>query len=182
MSEEQKLLTVKDIAEAISFSKSEEGITRTIRQIRHWTQSDLLRPISQKSTGKGVPRVYEEEPTVLIAAILLELSRYGVTVDILKFASMELYEDCDEYFGGSGWYVSTALTDMNVFLQIAWTSDPITGAFVGANVAMYDDRELSQEGYAEDSQPEQVILREPSSSILVNLTQVAERIYPFPWH
>ncbi len=181
MSEEQKLLTVKDIAKAISFSETEEGIARTIRQIRHWTQSDLLRPLSQKATGKGVPRVYEEEWTVLIAAILLELSRYGATVDILKYASNSLYEDCEEYFGGHGWYVSTAMTDINVFLQISWTVDPISGEFVGATVMLFDDNDLFEEGYGESEHVRQVILRDPSSSILVNLTQVADRIYPLTW-
>ena len=80
----ENLLTVKDIAECISYDRSEEGIARTLRQVRHWTQCDLLRTMSEKNPGKGVPRFYEDEPSLLIAAILFELCRYGATVDILK--------------------------------------------------------------------------------------------------
>jgi len=177
----RKLLTVKDISEAITFDKSDEGITRTIRQIRHWTQSDLLRPISQKSTGKGVPRVYEQDPTVMISAVLLELCRYGGTVDILKFASKELYEDWDDDPDVEGWYMSTALTHINAFLQIAWDIDAVTGAFIGAKVTMFDDQDLFYEGAPEVESNRIAILREPSSSILVNMTAIAERIYPLPW-
>jgi len=182
MSEKQRLLTVKDIAIGISYDNSEEGVARTIRQVRHWTQSDLLRPISQKSTGKGVPRVYEEEPTVRIAAILLELCRYGVTVDVLKYASKELYDDWDADEGMEGFYLSTTFTHISSFIQIAWKTDLQTGAFTGAQVTMFDDMELFQEGVPKEDFKGRHILREPPSSILINMTQIVKRIYPLPWH
>ena len=170
----ERLLTVKDIAECIAFDKSEDGINKTIRQVRHWTQSDLLRPYSEKTTGKGIPRLYAVEPTVHIAAFFIELTRYGVTVDILKLVSDELYEHEFDEFGPEGWYVSTALTHMNSFLQVAWRTDLKTGQFIGAEINLFDDMDIR----GEDST---FLLEEPSSSILVNMTQVMERIYPLPW-
>ena len=78
-----ELMTIKDISEHIAFDDSDSGIERTMRQVRHWTQCDLLRTTSEKNTGKGIPRFYEVEPTLMIAAILQELTLYGATVDIL---------------------------------------------------------------------------------------------------
>lgn len=176
---QEKSLTVKDIAGAISFDRSEEGIARTIRQVRHWTQCDLLRPLTQKETGKGVARVYRAEPTVIIAALLLELTRYGVTVDVLKPASDQLYGDWEEY--GEGWYIQTALTDINTFLQVAWNTDPVTGAFTSARVAMFDEGELRDHFREERVSADWPLLLSPSSSILIHMNEVMERIYPLPW-
>ena len=67
--------TLKDIASIVSFSETEEGVSRTMRQIRHWTQNDLIQTVSEKSTGKGIPRFYVEEPTIQISGILIELSK-----------------------------------------------------------------------------------------------------------
>lgn len=164
----EELLTVKDIAERISFDGSEDGVARTLRQVRHWTQCDLLRTISEKNTGKGVPRFYEDEPSLLIAAILLELCRYGATVDILKPVADQLYEDWVEFGGMS---MATAMTDLNAYLQVAWTADPVTGRFTGAQIHMFD--ELDQRNGEEDVGVE----AQPSSSIVINMTRLTERIY-----
>ena len=167
----ERLLTVKDIAERIAFDRSEEGVLRTMRQIRHWTQNDLLRTASEKHTGKGVPRLYEKEPTIEIAAILLELSRYGATVDVLKHVAEELWNTDEAMM-----YLGSALTHINSYLQLTWKSDPVTGRFVGAEVSMFDDMDFfNAKADAGISTP---INSAPSSSILVNMTQVMERL---PW-
>jgi len=169
----EELLTVKDIAREISFDRSDDGIARTMRQIRHWTQNDLLRTASVKNTGKGVPRLYEPEPTIQIAAILLELSRYGVTVEILKPVAEELW-DADEAM----MYIDSALTHLNSYLQVSWTADPLTGAFTGAEVHMFDEMDLDNVDTSLDEQPKfNPIHTEPSSSILVNMSNVMTRIY-----
>ena len=170
----ENFLTIKDIATRIAFVRSEEGIQRTLRQVRHWTQSDLLHPISAKSTGKGIPRMYSAEPTIYIAAFLLELSRYGATVEIMKPVSDALYEDWDTDGLGTGWYISTAMTDMNTYLQVAWDTDEQTGEFIGAHVHMYDDMET----FDRRRQSESFMMEEPSSSILINMTRVMDRIFP----
>jgi hypothetical protein len=165
---ETRLLTVKDIARAICFDKSEDGVYRMIRQLRHWTQSDLLRPFSAKSTGKGVPRVYIEDPTIAISAILLELTRYGATVDILKFVADEIYDHWDDE---GGMYLLTALTDVNAYIELAWETDPATGRFIAARINMFDDLDDHEDR----------LYRDASSSIVINMTEVMERIYPMPW-
>lgn len=164
----ENLLTVKDIAERISYDRSEEGVARTLRQARHWTQCDLLRTMSEKNTGKGVPRFYEEEPSLLIAAILFELCRYGATVDILKPVADQLYEGQDD-IGGT--YMSTALTEYNAYLQVAWTADPATGRFTGALIHMFD--EIDQR----DGEQDAGVMAEPASSIVINMSRLTDRIY-----
>lgn len=159
-----RLVTVKDIAECIAFDKSPHGVSRTIRQVRHWTQCDLLRPFSEKETGKGVPRLYLEEPTLEFSAFLLEFSRYGATVDILKFVADELY---NHWRDEDGFYIHTAFgADINAYMQVAWDTDPATGRFVGAEVNFFDeqDRDL-------------ILLSEPSSSILINMAKIIKRIF-----
>jgi hypothetical protein len=172
MASGETLLTLKDIAECISFDKSEHGITRTARQVRHWTQSDLLRPMTRKNTGTGIPRVYEIEPTLHIAALLLELSRYGATVDILKPVADALYDDFEE----AGGNILLGETDeANVFLQVAWKEDPKTGKFVDARINIFSDFEMLGDEAGD-------IDKAPSSSIVVNLNTVFSRIFPWPKH
>ncbi len=77
-----RLYTVKDIAAIISLDGSPEDVRKCMRQIRHWTNNDVLSPIGGKSTGTGVSRVYDEN-AIYKAAIAAELVRYGVTVDML---------------------------------------------------------------------------------------------------
>jgi len=163
------LMTVKDISEYIAFDGSDSGIERTMRQVRHWTQCDLLRTASMKNTGKGIPRLYEEEPTMWIAAILQELTLYGATVDILKPVADELYDHWDNE---AGMYLWSAQTDINAFLQVTWTLDPKTGKFCDANIHMFDDMDKKA--------GENLLDEHPSSSVVVNMSMVSERIYNTP--
>ena len=165
MQPDVELMTIKDIAERISLDRSDRGVERTMRQVRHWTQCDLLRTVGRKNTGKGIPRLYEEEPTMLIAAILLELSLYGATVEILSPVAEGLYEHSDE----DGMYLFHATTDVNTYLQVEWVLDPASGKFIDAEIHFFDKL---------DRKDGQLLLSEyPSSSILINMTMVAERIY-----
>ena len=164
----ENILTVKDIAVAISLDRSEEGLARTMRQIRHWTQNDLLRTISEKNTGKGVPRLYGSENTLGIALILQELTRYGTTVDILKPVAEELW-DSDE----GTWYLGSALGDYNAYLQVSWCSDPITGKYTGAEIEFFEELDFSEIRSVRNLP----INSNPTSSILVNMTELFERLY-----
>ncbi len=169
----EELLTIKDVAKKISFDRSESGIAKTMRQIRHWTQNDLLRTTSEKHTGKGVPRFYEPEPTVEIAAILLELSRYGVTVDILKPVAEELW-DTDEGL----LYRGSALTDINAYLQVSWSADPVTGVFTDAEVHLFDEMDMGPVKTSSEERDQYTpINTAPSSSILVNMSEVMTRVF-----
>lgn len=163
----EELLTIKDIARSIAYDRSDEGLAKVMRQIRHWTQNDLLFTVSEKHTGKGVPRLYSEDYTVEIAAILLELSRYGIPIEVLKPVAEELWSDDGSLYMGS------ALTELNSYLQLSWKTDSKTGAFTGVEITMFDDMDLNDQD-KEDYYP---LNADPSSSILVNMTQVMTRIF-----
>jgi len=165
----EKLLTLKDIAKAISFDQSDEGIARTMRQVRHWTQNDLLPTFSGKETGKGIPRLYQDEPTIEIAAILQELSRYGATVDVMAHLTKELMDTDEGYMA-----ISAAQTDEIIaFAQVSWKADSTTGKFIGANVEFFDEYELVAYA-AKGSVP---LDQDSTSSILINITAVMSRVY-----
>lgn len=85
----ENLYTVKDIAAIISLDGSPDDIRKCMRQIRHWTNNDVLIPIGGKDTGTGVSRVYDED-AIYKAAFAAELVRYGTTVDMLGY---ELFDE-----------------------------------------------------------------------------------------
>jgi len=102
------VLTAKDVAEAISFKKDKQGFTKALRQVKHWTDSGLLQIITDLETGSGVAREYEDEPTVMIAAILQELVLFGWTIDKMEPIAARLYKDFEE--GDPGDVFFAALT------------------------------------------------------------------------
>lgn len=165
---DSELWTVKDLAELVSFDPSDEGISRTIRQLRHWTENDVLRTAGEKKSGKGIPRLYHPEPALQISAILIELARYGVTVDALKMVADELWDTDEGYMA-----VSTALTDIPSMLQLSWTFDPATGKVQSASVLLFDEQDL----FSSARRGELDMDMESTSSILVNMTAVMERVY-----
>lgn len=169
----EELLTIRDIAARIAPGRTEASIARTLRQVRHWTQCDLLRTVSVKSTGKGIPRLYEEEPTLLIAAVLLELSRYGATVDILKPVAAALYDDWED----DRMYIDTASTHVNVYLQVAWKTDPATGQFIDAEIKLFDDLDAANTNPRDRPT---LLLEHATSSIIVNLTNLSWASVPQP--
>lgn len=161
-----KFITIKDIAKRIAFESSDSVIERTIRQLRHWTQNDLLRTIGEKNTGKGIPRLYEDEPTLLISAILQELTLYGASIETLKPVAKALYEHWDRE---TGMYFTLALNEGNSYLQVVWSIDSRTGKFFDAEINFFDDidRDAGHE----------LLLEHPSSSVVVNMSMLTERIY-----
>lgn len=164
----ERLLTVRNIAASIAFDKSKEGIARTIRQVRHWTQCDILRPAGEKSTGTGIPRFYSIEPTIEIAALLLEVSRYGATVDVLKPLADTLYEDFEEE--GLNFFVA-ASDEGQAYLEVAWDVDQETGRFTNAEINLFVDDPRFDDFI--------VLSRKAHSSIVIRMNQVFRRLtYP----
>lgn len=167
----ERLFTIKDIARAVALDKSEHGIAKAMRQIRHWTAHDILRPVGGKDTGTGVARVYREEPTINVAAVLLEVSRYGATVDILKIISPVLYDAAD---GGHGPIFEGAAADVwESFAQISWGEDFKTGKLIDPQIHFFS--------IDDDYEPNSTLSSDPQSSIVINLNKVFSRIYPLPW-
>jgi len=164
-------LTIKDITQAVAPDKSVDGLNRTLRQVRHWTQSDLLRPREQKNPGKGSPRLYAQDPTIMISAILLELNRYGATVDILRPVADALYTDEEETGGDVLWMAEN--DEANAYLQVVWIEDEQTRKFTGAEINLFHDHGRT----AEDED----LWTDPTSSVVLNLNKIAQRIHPLPW-
>lgn len=164
-------LTIKDITQAVAPDKSVDGLNRTLRQVRHWTQCDLIRPRQQKNPGKGSTRVYDEDPTIMVSAILLELNRYGATVDILGPVSNAIYADTIAE-GGDDVLFMAMNNEANAFLQVVWIEDEKTKKFTGASINLFHDFDASEEDE---------LWTNPTSSIVLNLNKIAERIFPTPW-
>jgi hypothetical protein len=158
-------VSVKDIAQCVAPDNSLDAMNRTLRQLRHWTQSDILRPASAKNTGTGTPRIYPEEPTLFLAAVLLELHRYGATVDIMKPVAEAIYDDWVDGPAESQFFVQT--DEATMLLQLAWTVDPETARFKDVNVNLFHDYVGLGEGKLDI---------QPCSSIVLNLNQIYNRI------
>ncbi|WP_374631659.1 hypothetical protein [Ferrovibrio sp.] len=75
--------TLKELATLLSPQKDAEAVSRLARQLRHWTNEDLLQTVGAKHTGTGVSRRYAPEQ-VRLAAILMELNRYHVPITVLS--------------------------------------------------------------------------------------------------
>ncbi len=75
--------SVRELVDKLSPEGDEAEKLRLIRQIRHWTNADLLTPQGKKHTGTGVSREYGPDE-VRKAAILRELTRFGMTVTQLE--------------------------------------------------------------------------------------------------
>jgi len=110
--------TLKQVVAAIAPHAEPAEREKTARQVRHWTLLGLLVPLGAKHTGTGTSRRYGPLEIVK-AAILRELSRYGVGVT-------HLGEDF------SGWITDLARREewaiaeageRPVFLVMYWSED-----------------------------------------------------------
>ncbi|MBB3065772.1 hypothetical protein [Limibacillus halophilus] len=164
---ERHYLTVKALAQLIAPSLSAANIAKTMRQLRHWTQNDLLETVGGKETGTGIPRLYETEPTPWIAAILLELARYGATLEVLKPAAQALY---DAWEDDNDLVMASETQEGPAFAQVSWQVDPDSGRFTKASIHFFH-------GIEAFDGDETVLESAPVSSILINLTQVMDKLY-----
>jgi hypothetical protein len=111
---------------------------------------------------------YEEHPTLLVAGQLFELTRYGAAAGNLKPVADYLNKSWDGEIS-----ISIAGTGLGkTFAQVSWLDDPETGQFVDATIDLMAEDEPGEVG-----EPS----LDPSSSILVNLDKVADRIGAQLW-
>lgn len=75
--------TLKEVVGFLCRSKDAGEEAKIMRQVRHWTASDLIPTAGKKHTGTGVSREYSAHE-IRLAAILLELSHYRVPVTVLE--------------------------------------------------------------------------------------------------
>ncbi|HEY9079478.1 hypothetical protein [Magnetovibrio sp.] len=156
----EHLFNVKRVARIICRIDDDKALEQTVRKIRHWTNSDILSTVGEKNTGTGVSRMYDEN-AVYIAALMLEITRYGITVDMLETFEewiSECWEETDDWEEAKS-------GQREVIFQLGW-QDNGSGFFCPVR----DDKELfwKPNGGAE---------REAyTSSIVVNVTNVFKRL------
>lgn len=159
---EDRLYTVKDIAAAISLREEPEEVKRVMRQVRHWTNHDLIETVGGKDTGTGVSRVYRGTE-VYKAAIIAELIRFGVTVDML--------ETFNEWIPGvmdSAYWKASVERGEDFYLQFVF--DPINGSSLWKPHLGDEPLILSA------AQAERLSYMQHASAILVNVALIAKRV------
>lgn len=116
----QPIYTLKEIATLLSPSDDAETVEKLARQIRHWTNLDLLCPIGKKHTGTGISRRYDLDE-LRKAAILVELAHYRVPVTVLDDGFVDMIEN---YQRRAEW--NAAVTgEKLVYLIFAFNDDEI---------------------------------------------------------
>lgn len=106
--------SVRELVDLVAADDDEAGKLRLLRQVRHWTNEDLLTPIGQKHTGTGNARKYGADE-VRKAAILRELASFGIPV-----ATYEgMGESLDFHARRAEWKDAITGKD-SIFLEMLW--------------------------------------------------------------
>lgn len=155
--------TLKQLVETIAPAADADETLRTIRQVRHWTASDLLEPIEGKSTGTGISRRYSADE-VRKAAILHELAHYRVPVPVLEDSFPQAMVN---YLPSSEWRAAVTGT-RQVMLQLAYSAGSVQVQMIAdpKTPNMLTARRLSQ------ADP----MMAPASAIVINLTRLFGRL------
>lgn len=111
----ERLYTLKEVVGFLRRSRDAGEEAKIMRQVRHWTASDLIPTAGKKHTGTGVSREYSAHE-VRLAAILLELSNYRVPVTVLDGFD----EMAGRYADDAEWQDAIA-GKRPIFLQFAFT-------------------------------------------------------------
>src|SRR6266581_723674 len=83
MRQSGKSHSVKDFAARLSRSTDPAEVARVASQVKHWTLTGLLTVNGDKHSGTGNYRQYDEDE-LYRAALIAELTRYGLTVGIIQ--------------------------------------------------------------------------------------------------
>lgn len=168
--------TLKQVAERVSRTKEPEDIERLMRQIRHWTLCDLMLPVGGKHTGTGRSRRYDADE-VRVAAVLAELTRYGMTVTLLD-GMREGWSDQMRM-----WREATSSTEP-IFYEVVWDEytmmcKPNYGRIelISRESDRVGSRKL-QDGAEDDEWPQGSIFNPANieSGIVLNLTKIFTRL------
>lgn len=112
----ERLYTLKEVVGFLCQSEDAGEEVKIMRQVRHWTASDLIPTVGKKHTGTGVSREYSAHE-IRLAVILLELSHYRVPVTILE----SFDEMVGNYADAPEWQDAIA-GKRPVFLQFAFNA------------------------------------------------------------
>ncbi|EKE72419.1 hypothetical protein P24_13468 [Oceanibaculum indicum P24] len=160
------------MAERLNYSGDPTELQKIMRQIRHWTLSDLLHTQGRKHTGTGVSRRYRHFE-LQKAAILRELSHYG-----LQIGQFEALDKWLESIGGSArWKAAEEGTRM-VFIQLSW-GDQMVGFNITVDAPMVASIGLDgsyMHEYDDGTVKEHKGVGVFYSSVVVNLTRLLHRL------
>ena len=169
--------TLKEVARMIARKGDQDEVRRVMRQIRHWTVCEALVPEGAVHTGTGVSRRYAADE-VRIAALLLVLSKYGMTM-----TEFELMRDALENVV-EGWHKDKSGEDL--FWEITWNEELFRGKVsVGApELLTYQAkyRPGKRRKKKPGDMPDWLWEHDPDNiahAIAINATRIFERI-PFP--
>lgn len=170
--------TLKEVAHMIARKGDEDDVRRVMRQIRHWTVCEALVPEGDVHTGTGVSRRYAADE-VRIAALLLVLSKYGMTMTEFEYLR-DMLENVVEV-----WHSDKVKDDL--FWEVTWNEEEFRGkTSIGApEMLIYQakyrpGKKRRKKKYAD--MPDWLWEHDPDNiahAIAINATRIFERI-PFP--
>lgn len=171
--EQIRLLTVRDLAEAIRPDAPEDEVVFVTRRIRHWTLAGALQTVGEVHSGVGRHRRYSTD-AVYFAAILDALADGGLPLEALKLVAEQLRKwwaevgDGRNGRGGLDYAIAgkgVAALYLCVEVRLS-TGDPSRD---WVRVSLADAKNLSEQLTRKGR------LREPFVSML-NLTDVLKRV------
>ncbi len=169
--------TLKEVARMIARKGDEDDVRRVMRQIRHWTVCGALEPEGEVHTGTGVSRRYEADE-VRIAALLLVLSKYGMTMTEFEHLR-EMLENVVE-----SWHSDKVKEDL--FWEVTWNEEEFRGKVSVGSPEMLIYQAKHRPGKRRKNKPadmpDWLWEHDPDNiahAIAINATRVFERI-PFP--
>ena len=86
--------TTRTLATAVSLvchDPDPEAVKRAAQRLQNWVKAGLIRPVRQKTRGRGVHRRFDRHEILKIVT-LTELIEYGLPWDVLRRAS-DLFDD-----------------------------------------------------------------------------------------
>jgi hypothetical protein len=167
--------TLREVARMIARKGDEDDVRRVMRQIRHWTVCEALVPEGDVHTGTGVSRRYGADE-VRIAALLLVLSKYGMTMTEFEYLREMLENVVESWRPG----------EEDLFWEVTWNEEAFRGKVsIGAPEmltyqAKYRPGKRRKKKPAD--MPDWLWEHDPDNiahAIAINATRIFERI-PFP--
>lgn len=169
-----RIYTLKEVAALLCATGDQADMERVARQIRHWTLADLLTPAGKKYTGTGVSRRYSELE-VRKAAILREVSRYGLTV-----TQLDGFGDWIEGVSSMAKWRDAIDGKRPVYLELMWSEDGDSLWMIGADAprVFQSGPKFVRTSTATLTGGKQIEMPEPefTSAIVINLSKIMERL------
>jgi hypothetical protein len=170
--EQIRLLTVRDLAEAIRPGAPEDEIVFVTRRIRHWTLAGALQTVGEVHSGVGRHRRYSTD-AVYFAAILDALADGGLPLEALKLVAEQLRKwwaevgDGRNGRGGLNYAIDGKGVAIYLCVEVRLSTGDPSRDWVRASLS--DAKYLSEQLARKGRIPEQFVS-------MLNLTDVLKRV------